>query len=324
MRHLSAMHTGRIIDEEMCAALISMQRSICADAMCRGLRITGRRHCPRCRAETSCRPPQPGDIIAGTANIGPIVDRAALADSAPPASYSGVDSGAQFNERWRGVQPVASHPALPVDFSTRTRRLSHNSAVHVPLSLRLRVLRVTRQSWNRMADGDPTWARLEESRTKLLLGSLPHGAHATHEIEERLVLWEAGHFDDLLRRAEEQHVAAGRLRGRKRRRCGCSATTQRHAERGKRVQRLAMEGAYRKAVASADSELMEFTAEEDKRLADELLPRSARTTSGLFARPNTHAANLPSVHDERGGPSQVDIPVHATRTIRWAASTTHC
>eukprot|EP00974_Lingulodinium_polyedra_P010451 1003408-Lingulodinium_polyedra.AAC.1 len=59
----------------------------------------------------------------------------------------------QQGEGWRGVQPVSEPVTLPERFQHRVRALSHNTALHVPLSLRLRMLRITRQCWNRFADG---------------------------------------------------------------------------------------------------------------------------------------------------------------------------
>jgi len=99
--------------------------------------------------------------------------------------------------------PSCGAASFSASFQQRVRTLSHNSALHLPISLRLRILRITRQCWNRMADGSDAWTILEEARTKLLVGPLPQGMSPHVEVNERVSLWEAGRFEELLSRLEQ-------------------------------------------------------------------------------------------------------------------------
>ena len=65
-----------------------------------------------------------------------------------------------------------------------------------------------------MCAGSVTHAKAEEARSKLLLGPLPHGVSAADEVAARLCLWEAGSFEALLQRSEQQLIVAGRRRTR--------------------------------------------------------------------------------------------------------------
>ena len=202
MRHLTATHSGREIDEPMRITLRAMQRAICVDPSCGGLRPIGQRTCNRCRQTSHCRPPVVGDIIAGSTSV----PQPQEADSPAGEPASTMSDNTQSNEN-RDSEPVQGPITLPDDFSMRVRRLSHNSCVHIPLSCRLRLVRITRQCWNRCADGSTAWALLEEGRTKLILGSIPEGMAVAEEVKERIAMWEGGNFANLLNRAEQQRIA---------------------------------------------------------------------------------------------------------------------
>ena len=140
---------------------------------------------------------------------------------------------------------------MPTTFTTRIRRLSHNTSLHVPFSCRLRLLRITRQCRNRCADGDAAWAALEEARPKLILGAVPQGMAVSDEVAARMTLWAAGEFAQLLDRAEQQRVLMDRTRGRRQ-----PLEAEDPARRGKRARHLAAEGAFRKAVASLTASMI--------------------------------------------------------------------
>ena len=190
--------------------------------------------------------------------------------AAPQGGEAPASPGAQSQA---DDSPVVGTPVLPATFTSRVRRLSHNTVLHVPLSCRLRLLRITRQCWNRCADGDATWASLEEARFKLILGSVPQGMAAPDEVSARMELWEAGAFDRLLDRLEQQRVLIDRTRGRRQ-----PQDAEDPARRGKRARHLAAEGAFRKAAASVTSSMLPTTAAEDQAFATELLPRTSRPT----------------------------------------------
>ena len=66
------------------------------------------------------------------------------------------------------------------------------------------MIAATAQCWQGMARRSDDFARLEEGRSKLLLSSEPPGLGTAAEVAERLILWEEGRFEGLLRPADEQ------------------------------------------------------------------------------------------------------------------------
>eukprot|EP00974_Lingulodinium_polyedra_P025945 2505367-Lingulodinium_polyedra.AAC.1 len=89
-----------------------MQRSICTDSVCGGLRPLGQRRCNRCGLDTPCRPPVVGDTIAGGATAMPPAPGGAepqggTAPAGPDAQSRADDS------------PVFGTPVLPATFTTR-------------------------------------------------------------------------------------------------------------------------------------------------------------------------------------------------------------
>ena len=258
------------MDEPMRHTLHTMQCSICTDNVCGGLRPLGQRRCNRCGLDTPCRPPVVGDIIAGGAT--------AMPQAPDGAQLQGGNAAADPDAQQQHTDncPVVAAPALPATFTARVRRLSHNTALHVPLSCRLRLLRITRQCWNRCADGDATWAALEEARSKLILGSVPQGMAVADEVAARMALWEAGEFTQLLDRMEQQRILIDRTRVRRQ-----PQGVEDPDRRGKRARHLAAEGAFRKAAASLTSGMLPTTAAEDQAFAAELLPRTRRPDAAL-------------------------------------------
>ena len=125
------------MDEPMRHTLHTMQRSICTDNVCGGLRPLGQRRCNRCGQDTPCRPPVVGDIIAGGATAMP---------QAPAGTQPQGDAPAHPDAQPNNDDsPVIAAPVLPATFTARVHRLSHNTTLHVPLSCRLRLIRITRQ-----------------------------------------------------------------------------------------------------------------------------------------------------------------------------------
>eukprot|EP00973_Karenia_brevis_P078448 10891870-Karenia_brevis.AAC.1 len=173
--------------------------------------------------------------------------------------------------------------------------------LHIPKSQRLRALRVARQCYNRMADGDPKWSLLAEAGERLITASLPRGSSAPVEVGERLDLWEAGSIELLLRRIEQQGLAVKRqaARGKKRKQDGqCDPSGPLDVERHTSgARRAAAEGAYRKAVTGLTSDLMRFSPDEDRKHANKLIPRTQRADTA-FATPPASSGGTPAMQNE--------------------------
>ena len=204
MRHVTTVHAGAVIDGDMCATLVAMQRCTCTDSTCGGFRRIGARTCNRCQQATAARPPAVGDIIAGPLG------------AAEPAANDADEATSSSAPR---PQPVGGSPdvsTLPRDFTTRVERLSFNTIIHTPKSCRMRLLRIAQECFDGIADGSAYWSLLEEGRSKLLLAPLAEGASAPEEVAERSALWESGSLEVLLQRIEQQLIISNKTRHRKR------------------------------------------------------------------------------------------------------------
>ena len=71
---------------------------------------------------------------------------------------------------------------------------------------------------------------------------------------------------------------------------------------------MAAEGACRKAAASLTSDLMNFTADDDRRYADELLPRSQRA-GGAYSAPGNGIGSQPAPRDNPGARDELRSPL---------------
>ena len=142
-----------------------------------------------------------------------------------------------------------------------------------------------------MADGDTFACELEESRSKLLLGPVPHGSNRRVELAKRMQLWSEGAYMALLARIEHRlrarHFNAGRGPGR-------------HAARASRARTLIHEGAYSKATASLSTEVAVLNDQEQQTWSSTLLPCSARPQNALASRAEEMpAAALTEEHKPR-------------------------
>ena len=183
MHHVTVTHEGTCIDGAMLCVLRGIDRGVCSNTSCGGFRRVGARRCNRCNGSHSLRPLVCGDIIPGGRGV-PLRQH----PSAPPEA----DATTMPAER-NSIGDIV----LPSNFTERIRRLSPNTPWHIPDSLRIRIIKESTKCWEGMAAALPGWCALEEARSRLLMTTIPDGAHAPKEIATRLGLWEEGiqYFD---------------------------------------------------------------------------------------------------------------------------------
>ena len=110
---------------------------------------------------------------------------------------------------------------------------------------------------------------------------------AAIQVSERLALLEAGQMLALLTRIEQQFITASNQRTRSQKRTSKDQHKDASEPDTRNTIRVAAEGAYRKAAVGLTSELMQFSADEDRVWADELIPRSHCRASTLAPVPAT-------------------------------------
>ena len=267
MRHLTTIHAGASLDAEAVRVLRALGRAVCSDSSCNGIRRIGMVSCNRCHRSTSLRPLIEGDVVPGprTGNAPAPTTGASTADLAT--------ANARRSARREDVD-------LSANFTSRVRMLHGATQTHIPIALRARHAKIWAETLEGMAANSPGWTSLEEARSKLLLLDPPPGKHIPTELEERVVLWQQGQYEELLCRAEAQAAL---------RRTPPKRNIQKKAEavlasKKRRAKRLCGEGAYRKAVQTMTGEHCQMAAAEEARWAAELIPRSeapARALSGM-------------------------------------------
>jgi hypothetical protein len=297
MKHITCCHAGELIDEPLRQLLVAVERVTCTDVHCGGFRRMGSRNCNRCDQATTVRPPQIGDTIMGPASTIPghnVRDHdegsaAAARDTGEGASSTRIDA-----------------LILPGDFSARVQGLSPHTMVHIPKSSRKRILDITAKLWHGMALGSDTHALAEEGRSKLLLSSIPQGGSAADEVSARLSLWEQGNFESLVQRIEQQRIVMNKSKGRTKQHFSSDA-------QHKRAQRMASEGAYRKATASLVSDMMVFDAGEESTWVQQLLPVSSDRAAALCQRDEPSAATALSEEPQPAPLNYDDSPLKGVR-----------
>ncbi len=289
VRHITSMHAGSVVDERMRDTLVAVERRTCTGASCGGFRKAGNRTCNRCRGTTPARLPVVGDIIATST-----ASRSQPASQAPQTPDAATASSGDSATVDDGRGPVPTPVRIPPDFSSRVQRLSANTIVHIPISLRLRALRVARQCFNGIARGSEDWAILEEGRSKLIMAPIPEGESPAEEVERRLASWESGSLTDLLLSVERQQSSEGRKR------LARAAPVDSDTRRNRRAKHIASEGAYRKATASVTSEMLQMSPEDDLACATLLLPSSSDSARALHPRADNRTVGI-GEHDVRLG-----------------------
>jgi hypothetical protein len=187
---------------------------------------------------------------------------------------------------------------LPDDWTTRIRRLSHNTVVHIPVALRQRLAELTTDVWEGMANGSAAWAAFEEGRTKLILGGIPEGAHVAREVGIRVSIWEAGDIEGLLRRVELQHTSNKPKKAKKQ--AGADAkkdVDDQHITDAQRdnIIRMIKEGAFKEATQAVIEDAMQVSPEDSLHWANVLHPPSRKQD---WAAPHFEAGSA------SGGPAQ--------------------
>lgn len=289
VRHFSTVHSGRSLDDDGVNLLRALDRGICSNGGCGGICRVGSRQCIRCGRTTRLRPPVVGDIVQGpasTARVGPSLPDA----SAAPADVAATADAVQVGDA-----------TLPADFTARVRRLPANTVVHIPIECRARMAEATAECWEGLADGRQSWSLLEEGRSKLLLSSIPDGAHVPKEVATRLALFRRKDYEELLSRVEGQ--AASRRQNIRRGRRG--GKLDHRQSKAKRAKLQAREGAYRKAVGGLTSEMESFSPEDDRKWADALLPKTS-STDGVLSAPISTSDSLRPDRPQFSNPARHD------------------
>ena len=251
IRHMNCKHAGAKIEPHARTLLDALERGICCNSNCKSVRPLVSSSCTYCRQCVAVRRLVEGDAI-------PV--RAVLRE---------VESPAISVSR---TLPEASLPdgELPVDFAARVALLPSMSIMRVPVKLRGRLAATTVATLTGLARGVEKASVLEQARTKLLLGPVPKFRNKRTELVNRFDAWDAGHFELLLIRAEEQNHQ------RKEARKKSLLDGDNSRSKARRAKDLAQNGAYSKAVSSLTSELASFTPAEEVAWSEQLLPRSGR------------------------------------------------
>ena len=257
MVHLSSRHSGAVIDDAARSVLCGLDRGLCTGCGCV---LSMRSHtCHRCHLSALPREPRVGDVIKGTRR------REQMTTAADQDIHMNINGGV---------------PAIAVDdrpgLLERVRKLSSNTEVHNPSALRNRFANNLTHILKKMNEGDEEAFFLEELRSKLLLSPVPKKRNRRVELSLRLQLWEQRDLIQLVTRIEEQ----ARNRPQKR------AVGQGGGKKGKRAKYLVREGARARAVACLVSDLAELTPEEERKYAEELLPRSEKPELALSGGPD--------------------------------------
>ena len=121
MWHLTSMHDGASLDAHAVCVLRALDRAVCCDTSCNGIRRIGMVTCNRCHRSTYLRPLVEGDIIPGP--------RTAAAGSSTSAAQ--VTTNASRSTRREDVD-------IPSDFVGRVRMLRGTTQTHIPVALRAR------------------------------------------------------------------------------------------------------------------------------------------------------------------------------------------
>ena len=129
-----------------------------------------------------------------------------------------------------------------------------------------------------MAQKDPKLCLLEERRSKLLLGQVPHGEHSPKELATRLAMWENENYTGLLSRMERQYFEAVMARRQSRRQINAAKQAK-----PRKARRMVGEGAYRKALNSVTSEHASMSAAEEHGWTEQLLPQSQHPEGALVS-----------------------------------------
>ena len=210
--------------------------------------------------------------------------------------------GASFHQR-RARHYQLAEGELSSDLHERLDKLPSSTILHIPVSLRARAGAIMAACLEKMREGSEFGSHLERARSKLLFGKIPYGCSIRNELAQRMDLWDAGLFGELLIRAEEQY--ATRLFEQRRRRRIASQGN------GVRARQLAIEGAYRKAVVSLTSSLAELSTDEQRKWTDKLLPRSVRN------HPYSRTASEENAQDHREDEDKKQG--YSLRGVRFAA-----
>ena len=130
------------------------------------------------------------------------------------AEASRTTAGPEDTGRPLTQEAGASDPSPPQDWEERIGLLPSSTLVHIPSAARVRMATAITEIWEGMANGLPGWSRLGQGFLKLVLTSIPDGAHVPKEVAIRIGLWQNRHFEDLLRRVEA-HASKLKIGGRK-------------------------------------------------------------------------------------------------------------
>ena len=311
MIHITCKHQGSVIDERARMVLSAIDRAVCPEDGCGSMRMWTSRKCsnPRC---CSSRPPRPivvGDVIGGLQTQSEPV---AEGDASIAVNHNCRRARSRTANRGRTPLPVGP---LPDDFIARVRALSPSTILHIPVEFRARLCTIAAATLEGLVGGDERASKLEEARSKLLLGHCRKGANLRVELSTRLLTWFRGDFEALLIRAEESH--RNRVSSARRdRSCAKEAQTKR------RARRMAKDGAYSKGVSTLCTEVADLTGEDQAMWAATLLPRSAQPETAC-ADPG--AGHLHAAGQTAGTDSATPMPPgaakfrHALAGIRFPA-----
>ena len=295
MRHLTTMHAGHVVDDQLLGVLRGLHRAACSDSCCGGFRRVGMTQCNLCQRSTQARPIVVGDRVPGPRAVDP-------ADAARSQAARAAQGAAQSDTTPGDV-------VLPAGFSERVRLLPGGlSQLHTPKPLRTRLARAWAETLEGIANDLPGWTRLGEARSRLLLSTPPAGLHVESEIAERPALWDAREWETLLVRIETQRLLT-RPRNNTRR-----GSTRAHGEsaaaaRKRRAKRMAKEGAYHKAVKAVAGAPATLTPLQEASFAAQLLPQAAQPDA-LSSPPDLVPQDPPRKEEE-----------HPLSGVRFAALT---
>ena len=169
-------------------------RNICDQ--CGFLRSCRNSCCMRCRSTSAARPIAAGDVASASEDPRrvPTSNSAEAQDSqATAASQSRPEVRARIHGSFGGLSSVSDNvgrqhrgraPTIPADFLARCDAITAPMLVHAPQVVRERLCAIFADVLEGCLDNDPVWATLAQGAPRLLLASVPRGAHLTAELNK--------------------------------------------------------------------------------------------------------------------------------------------
>ena len=316
IHHIGSLHAGAELLPHA-DFFQGIGRNVCCQ--CGFLRSNRNACCMRCRSTAPARTIVAGDVVLASEDPrrGAARDAAGAVDSQPVSdSQSRSQAGHRINGTFDGITNISDNigrqhrgrtPDIPIDFLARCDAITAPTLIHAPPAVREKLCAIFGDVLEGCLDNDPAWATLAQGAPRLLLVSVPRGAHITAELQKRLSLWESGHIGTLLARIEQQQCVKFRST--------LKASTDDVAKAGaKRACRLAREGARSKAVGGLRGGIKTLSPMEQVVWAAKLIPASQHPDTTVLVQGDGRGTNT------NGSDTRSSAPVAAPATFSEGVS----